>query len=303
MKLITTIIKRPITSFSASWLLVATLALLSNQAYGTIISASINSNLFGNLDQAKTNCPNVNCGPTAATNSLAYLQRKFPSIYDEKLIPDTNNNNMIDEAELIGVANDIGANYMKNCIVCGGTGTYIEDFILGKRDYIESKVPGRTKYGAQISIDWRTDAPDFAPNPPGTHVGTPKPYFVQDMTAATLAFLASEIAKGEDVEVFVGGGGGTAHYLTLTGITFDDVTMLGMLDFIDPSGGGLGMANILGLSNGVIQTSYQLGGQNALLFHAVSESVPEPSVLLFLVSGLIGLFILDKKMGVRRQLS
>lgn len=36
------------------------------------------------------------------------------------------------------------------------------------------------------------------------------------------------------------------------------------------------MANILGLSNGVIQASYQLGGQNALLFHAVSESVPEP---------------------------
>lgn len=102
---------------------------------------------------------------------------------------------------------------MKNCIVCGGTGTYIEDFILGKRDFIESKVPGRTKYGAQISIDWRTDVSDFAPNPPWNSCRPPKPDFVQDMTAATLAFLANEIAKGEDVEVFVGGGGGTAHYL------------------------------------------------------------------------------------------
>jgi len=282
---------------SVSWLPAAALALLSNPAYGMTISASIpNANsLFGNLDQRKTNCPNVNCGPTAATNSLAYLQRRFPEIYDTKLIPDTNNNGMIDEAELIAVANDIGANFMKNCTTGCGTGTYIEDFILGKQDYIESKVPGKTKYGAQISIKWRTTAAEFPqpqpPNVPGTHLGTPKPNYVQDLKPATLAFLASEISKGEDVEVFLGGNT-WSHYVTLTGITFDDQTNMGMLNFIDPWGGLPDMANILGLENGVIKTDYRkFGGQTSLLFHAVSESaiVPEPSSVLGLLAfGILG---------------
>jgi hypothetical protein len=280
-------IKNSIFLISFSVLPAAAITFLPNPSYGAVISASLDPDLFGNLDQAKTNCPNFSCGPTAATNSFAYLQRRFPQVYGSSLIPDTNNNGMIDEAELIAVANNVGANFMKSCVNNCGTGTYIEDFIIGKRDYIESKVPGKTKYGAQIALKWRVNADDFPAGNPGSHLGTPKPDFVQDMRAATLAFLAGEIARGEDVEVFVAWGTNNAHYLTLTGISYNDQTNMGTLNFIDPAGGLPGMANILGLNaNGVIQTSYA-GGSS--LFHAVSESTPEASTVLGLLAlGLLG---------------
>ena len=300
-------IKRSILGLSVTWLPAAALALLPNPAHAMTISASIPNakNLFGNLNQADTICPTTSCGPTAATNSLVYLQRRFPHIYDNKLVPmqnqDLDGDGDVDfYDDMIATANDIGLNFMKTCDVCGnGTGTYIEDFIIGKRDYIESKVPGRTKYGAQISIKWRTTAAEFPqpqpPEVPGTHLGTGKPDFVQDMMPATLAYLASEIKKGEDVELFVGNG--TAHYLTLTGITFDDQTNMGMFSFIDPlnqTRGTSGMAtistaNILGLdANGVIETDYSGG---SFLYHAVSESpiIPEPSSVLGLLAfGILG---------------
>src|SRR5437763_4482684 len=45
---------------------------------------------------------------------------------------------------------------------CGAGGTSIENFILGKRTYVESKDPGATKYGAEISGTWNgAGKPDF----------------------------------------------------------------------------------------------------------------------------------------------
>lgn len=264
------------------------MAVSTAPVYGIPIKASLDPDKFGMLDQGKTNCPDTGCGPTAATNSLAYLQRMFPSIYDEKLIPDTNNNDMIDEAELIAVANDIGGNFMKTCSLCGeGTGTFIEDFILGKRDYIESKVPGKTAYSAQMNFEWR-ESPKVGEKD-GTHPGTKKPRFVQDKTKPTLAFLASELMSGEDVELFLATTDGFMHYITLTSIEFDDTTNMGMFSFIDPLGGIKGTRNILGLTNGFIETDYMSGGANAVIAHAVSESIPEPSTVTLLSMGILGL--------------
>lgn len=256
--------------------------------YGATIKASIDSNLFGNLDQGKTNCPLLGCGPTAFTNSLAYLQRKFSKLYEELLIPDTNNNNMIDEAEMIAVANDISLNFMKNCSIEGCTATLIEDFIIGKRDYIESKVKGKTKFKAQMGIEWRE-------NPPGgEHPGTKKPDFVQDKTIPTLNFIAKEIKEEEDVEIVVGNvvnGSPNAHFLTVTGISFDDETNKGTVSLVDPLGGKKITANILGLNNNFIELDYKLKGANTLIGHAISESaiVPEStSIFSFVVLGTIG---------------
>jgi len=269
--------------------------LLSVGALTTPASAAIigpfneDPNKFGTLDQAKTDCPNVNCGPTAAVDSFVYLDSMFPTTYTTPLVPKAGATPTSDEQAK--VANDLGANFMKNCGCASNAGTLIEDFILGKMDYLNTKDPGKTVFNAQINFAWRTDPVG------GTHPGTAKPAFVQDNTIPTLAFLAQELSHGEDVEVFMfnsnGGCGGATdptcnHYITLTGITYNDANNTGTFSFVDPLGGGRGTKNITGLSGGFIQTDYQLGNVFTLIVHAVSESpVPEPSTLLLLGSGLV----------------
>jgi len=260
-------------------------------APAAIIGASIDPGLYGHLDQRITDCPDLNCGPTSVANSLGYLQQRHPTQYGERLIPDTNSNDVIDEAELLAVANNIGNNFMGNC-GCG-TGTFIEDFILGKFDYIESVAPGRTVYKSQIALVWR---PGTAEEPADiTHPGAAKPAFVQDDTAATLAFIAREIAHGEDVEVFLANDNG-AHYVTVTGIRYEDTTNVGFIDIIDPEGGVEARVAITGVTDGVIQTDYQLGGEGTSLFHAVSESAPAPPVLVLLGAGL-AVVVLGRRRG------
>jgi hypothetical protein len=55
------------------------LAMVPSPALGTVIDVALDPNKFGKLDQAKTTCPDTNCGPTAAVNSLVYLQNAFPT--------------------------------------------------------------------------------------------------------------------------------------------------------------------------------------------------------------------------------
>jgi len=256
----------------------------SGPLHADMIRANLDPKKFGNLDQ--DNVPIIGacaCGPTAAVNSFVYLQNMFPQIYNKSLVPDTNKDGMLSQPEMAAVATILGgAAYMDTRPDIGGT--YIEDFIFGKRKYLEEKVPGKTVYEAQISIKWGRPR---APKPEPSN-GIPKPGFVQDMTPARLGFIAQELKDGEDVEVFVEGPRGS-HYLTITGIIYDDTTNIGTTSFIDPATGMAGMAKILGLMGGIIQTDYQLGG-NTSLFHAVSESpVPEPSTVILFAIGLVGL--------------
>lgn len=44
------------------------------------------------------------CGPTALANSLGYLERRYPAYYRRTLVPDTNGNNVVDDAEIKAVA-------------------------------------------------------------------------------------------------------------------------------------------------------------------------------------------------------
>ncbi len=134
---------------AASVVVLVAMVLLQTPVAGAPIEVALDPNKFGKLDQKDTKCGAVGCGPTAAVNSFTYLQTAFPSAYPTPLVP---------AGQDVAVADSLAD--LMGC--CGAGGTSIENFILGKRTYVESKDPGATKYGAEISGTWNcAGKPDF----------------------------------------------------------------------------------------------------------------------------------------------
>jgi hypothetical protein len=267
-----------------SFLKVSSLSVLLLFALGPelqadVITAGEDFSKFGNLNQHDTNCKNVACGPTAATNSFVFLQNMYPGIYGMSLVPHISGGTMYDDE--IDVANELST-IMHTCNLCnpGAGGTFIEDFIAGKQTYMNMMAQGKTVFAAQMNFAWRPTDPD------GNNVG-PKPGYVMDNTVPTAQFIASEINAGEDVEVFLAGD--VDHYVTLFDFTFDTNTHAGQIGYIDPDTGRVGFSNITGQdASGFLQVRY---GTNAeVIAHAVAESpIPEPSAGLLMAMGLGGL--------------
>ena len=261
-------------------------SLLLAPVSAAVFTANINPALYGNLDQ--DNVPFMGgcaCGPTSVVNSFVYLQNEAPNVYGngQGLVPYAGASpTQVEQAAVATILQ--GDNYMDS-----DGGTYIEDFIFGKVKYLEEKFAGKTRYAAQVSLDWREGPKPMNVTDWPTHAEDhPKPDWVQDETAATLAFIYGQIDAREDVEIFIGGGVGD-HYLTVTGISYDDATNLGTLNYIDPADGMAAMSDILGLDAGRIKFEYN-GRMDALIFHAVSESpIPEPAAIALFVIGLVGL--------------
>jgi hypothetical protein len=269
-------------------------ALLQTPLSAAVLSASIDPSMYGDLDQ--DNVPAMGdcaCGPTSVVNSFVYLQNEAPNVYGngQGLVPYAGL--APTQAEQAAVATTLqGAGYMD-----ATGGTYIEDFIFGKVKYLEDNYPGKTRYAAQVSLDWREGPKPMGATDWPTHAEEhPQPDWVQDETPASLAFIYEQIKDREDVEIFIGGGVG-AHYLTVTGITYDDATNTGSLSYIDPADGMAATSDILGLDMGRIKFEYN-GRMDALIFHAVSESpIPEPAAIALLVIGLVGLCALRRRVS------
>lgn len=247
--------------------------------------------LFGNLKQ--TDVPDCGdglfaCGPTAAVNSFAFLQRKFPDIYDHALIPDTDMDGGIDYEEMVATAVALGGDDYMMCAECQG-GTLASNFISGKRKWIEERVPGKTIYKERSNPDWD--------------------------------FLFGELWDMEDVELLVGfyNDAGTrigGHYVTLTKFWWDDVDMDDVVDvaeeamigFVDPADGMLKMQALAQSGLGaILQTNYGVGlaistpsGQATIastrIERAISESpIPEPATIALVSLGFLGLVSLARR--------
>lgn len=253
------------------------------------ITASEPANMFGNLAQGATKCPNLNCGPTAIINSFVFLQNMYPKVYGNNLIG--NAANPPTKKELVAAANNLACNFVLNC-ANRASGTRMGDFILGKRSYINmvgnGVLKGSTSFVAQMSQPWGMQHP--------FHPKAEKPEFVSDNTNPRWRFLYNQIKAGEDVEILVDRGI-LAHYLTLTSITFDPATNLGSLSVIDPLTGKatakpLTLRRVVGKKNNKLLTNY-FGGSK--IIGAVAESpkkivpAPEPASLAMLLVGCIGL--------------
>jgi hypothetical protein len=96
-----------LTLIALSW------ALAGSAGAVTIYNVQLDNDLFGNLDQDDVaSCKDQNnvsfsCGAVAATNSFAFLQRQYPGVYGESLIPDVNDNDVIDYDELVSTAETV----------------------------------------------------------------------------------------------------------------------------------------------------------------------------------------------------
>jgi len=144
---------------------------------------------FGHLENEGPKCV-----PTATVNSFFYLQKKYPTIYDQKLIPG---------GDMVKARNALFG-YMNGDDVLG-VRTF-KDWWEGKVKWMEEKAPGLTIYDGMVNDDitgWTRGS-------------------VLEKGFPTFDFLWKELSDGEDVEfriVLTGGG----HALTLTSLKFDDL--------------------------------------------------------------------------------
>lgn len=268
-KLIMSCIKMPLKSGIALVMMFQ----LESGASAEPITIDLAPALFGHLDQHRTDCPKLSCGPTAAVNSFVFLQSMFPGVYIHKLVRDNNQGE-------IDAANDL-VKRMKTCDdnVCKGT-TW-ENFYLGKRAYIENYAPHTSDYSAESAFEW-------LPADAGKKI---KPPDVKDKTNPTPEYLLAELMKHRDIELLIKTEGATdassrlGHYVTLTGITWDYATMMGSMRYVDPSDGTENARDLM-ITDGFLSFNSFSDGSIREIKTAVSEGVPEPGTLPTIAAGL-----------------
>jgi uncharacterized protein (TIGR03382 family) len=244
-------------------------------------------NLYGQLDQKSLSMNGQmaefgrwSCGPTALTNSLGYLQRKFDAHYTDAgglrtLVPGYTNgmNPVADKAALLAVAELLaGPAYMQQQKGMApaqptdpyrrspgpsqndGTtpanhnsgGVYWERFAIGK-DFWFNQQPRPSVLRGQLKPAWTV-----RPNDP------PKPGWLEDGVAINPEKMFTDLRKGADVELgfsWIGAAGG--HFVTVYGyeLTLDvnnnnmwEPGDLAVLKIIDPWGDSQAMAGMASLT-------------------------------------------------------
>lgn len=258
--------------------------LVGNSVYvaqAVVKDVQLDQTKFGHVDQANVPMPPGggganSCVPTACANSFQYLQTVFPAVYGTSIVPTT----------ATAAAIDLGSNYQGTSSDSGTSG---DNWIDGKKNYLEAKAPGKTVYGGQYADYGGTNA------------------FVEKVHP-TLAFLYDALVAGADIEIGVipSVPNEIGHALTLTSVHWDDANNnnifdlgdSGTIDGIDPAGGVSFVREIFphgaGQAIGTNYYNFEDALEDSTLVLAVTETaVPEPATLAMLVLGM-GLLVKRK---------
>ncbi len=211
---------------------------------------------FGDLNQINLSvCKSptgvsLACGPAAAVNSFVYLEHTYPGVYGQSLVllspPFTQG-----MGEVI-TGNDLGSAVFMGCSCASGTAW--SNFYSGKTSYINLLASDTTAFSQQ--------------------------------TVPTADYIASYLNSRADIEILmVPSSGGTGHYVTVTGITYDDMGF-GQLMYIDPLDGMFHVADlegydsISGLSVRYVAPGGSIPQSLNIAFAATEAPVPEPGTLI-----------------------
>jgi hypothetical protein len=176
------------------------------------------------------------CGPTAAANSLLYLQNLYPNVYGDKLVANGDTDTLANLAVTLG-----GTSYLnwQNDKV-----TY-SDFTWGTYDYVEAFAPNLTSYIAEA--DSKSSSTTKRPIPTNwisvnaNTSGTPS----NNPTYPTWQFIYNQLQANKAV-LIKWSGNGQGHFMSVTGIYFSDVRGDGFIHntdgdatitYIDPKDG------------------------------------------------------------------
>jgi len=254
----------------------------------TMIAGNETAAPFGNLSQNATDaqnnylvdCHSGACSPVSVVNAWAYLQAAFPGVYTGNKTLISTATNQIQTSDLVTTANILGDDYMKSCDACnpnGPGGTPIEDTMIGMQNYIQTYSPGTTLLSMQDFYAWNVSA--------NIQNKVAQPAYVTANTPPTAQFIANALNANDAVEAYLlYANGKAAHYVTISGISFNTNTDLGSATFIDPLTGKSTQVNITGLSAGNLNTNYSGGASIRAVY--VEAAVPECSTLLMLAVGL-----------------
>jgi len=243
---------------------------------------------FGNLNQNATDaqnnflvdCHSGACAPVSVVNAWAYMQGAFPNIYTGNKTLIGTATNQIQSSDLVNTANILGDNYMKSCDACnpnGAAGTPIEDTVIGIQNYLQDFTPGTTILSMQDFYAWNVSA--------NIQNKVAQPNYVAASTAPTAQFIANALNANDAVEAYLlYANGKAAHYVTISGISFNTATNIGTATFIDPLGGKAVPVNITGLLAGNLNTNYSGGASIRAVY--VEAPVPECSTLMMMTVGL-----------------
>jgi hypothetical protein len=232
--------------------------LFSNYAYG--LKIDLGSENFGDISQfliGENYSPegyDMDCGPTAAVNSLAYLQNTFKYFNENTPIPDNSpENGIIDDDELIA-AGDSMVGYMGT----SSWGTTIGGFEYGLNGYL-------TDYGIT----------DYA--------------YSTAFGPSIIDFLVDSLVDHAALNVLLQEG--AAHYLTVYSLDWNDSS--GDIGFIDPLGGVSYEYPAWMDNGGILWTDYTFTGLPSRIEWGMSilpndtDPVPEPSTFVLLIAGLL----------------
>ena len=267
------------------WVRLAILLGTAASAWGAAFSYSNDFNKYGKVQNQNCGIGGI-CGAVAMINSFVFLQNMYPQVYGNS--PLVSNDPAADAMKFALGGWQAGNNPARqgyyNRIPQGQTG--IKELWETKVDWVNDYAPGTTVFAGMTAFVDSTETWKAG-------------QFVQ-LGYPTIAFLAEEIRRGEDVEASIATlTNSGAHAITITGIACDDQNNC-TLKYQDPNFPTMERSVALTM-NAMMGNRLQfseVGTFNAdvYLYLAFAESpVPEPGTIAFVLVGFTVLVVLKRR--------